>query len=190
MTHEVFTSEFEIRGRENFLPKPGFEEKIELKFIKPDAYINYVLFLGVGLPYLWYERLLWNQEQWEAYSNDKRYKYYLGFHDNQLIGFFELIVNRNDVEVKYFGLLPAFTGKGLGGYFLSCAIDSAFTFNPERVWLHTCEYDNPLAVKNYTNRGFKKVKDYFVTENVINKEGFMKLIAVFFEKHYHLINKK
>jgi RimJ/RimL family protein N-acetyltransferase len=61
-----------------------------------------------------------------------------------------------DVEIKTFGLVPEFTGKGLGGYALTLAIRLGWELTPgtHRVWLHTSSADNPNALPNYHRRGF------------------------------------
>jgi len=62
------------------------------------------------------------------------------------------------VEIIYFGLLPAFVGRGLGGALLSSAIEEAWRVNPLRVWVHTCSLDHPAALANYQARGMKIYK--------------------------------
>jgi GNAT superfamily N-acetyltransferase len=61
------------------------------------------------------------------------------------------------VEIAYFGLLPEFIGRGLGGALLTNAIEEAWSrrrgIAPMRVWVHTCNHDHPQAVANYKARG-------------------------------------
>jgi GNAT superfamily N-acetyltransferase len=66
----------------------------------------------------------------------------------------------DEVEIKTFGLLPEFTGKGLGGHALTLAIRQAWNLVPgaRRVWLHTSSADNPNALPNYHRRGFRTFK--------------------------------
>ena len=61
-----------------------------------------------------------------------------------------------EVEIKSFGLLPEWVGKGLGGFALTLAIERAWSLQPEvtRVWLHTSSKDHPRALPNYHRRGF------------------------------------
>ena len=183
MTHDVLTFQLEIDTIEKFKPKSGFEDTIEVKQIKPDTYLHYTLFLGVGMPHLWFERILWEKQDWETYIKDDAHKFFLGFAQDQLIGFFDLKVYPKNVEIKYFGLLASFVGKGLGGYFLSHAINEAFKIKP-KVWLHTCEFDHKSAVKNYEKRGFVKVKESYVKEEVFTKERFMDLIGRFYGNYF------
>ena len=66
----------------------------------------------------------------------------------------------DEVEIKSFGLLPEFIGKGLGGYALTLGIERAWELFPpvSRVWLHTSSFDHPNALPNYHRRGFRTFK--------------------------------
>lgn len=66
----------------------------------------------------------------------------------------------DEVEIETFGLLPEFTGKGLGGYALTLAIQRAWELSPSvsRIWLHTSTLDHPRALPNYHRRGFRTFK--------------------------------
>ena len=71
-------------------------------------------------------------------------------------GYFEL--QRHDdgsVEIVYFGLVPKFIGRGLGGMLLTQAATDAFAMGANRVWLHTCTLDSPNALPSYQARGFR-----------------------------------
>lgn len=65
-----------------------------------------------------------------------------------------------DVEIRTFGLLPEFTGKGLGGHALTLAIREGWLLVPDvrRVWLHTSSEDHANALPNYHRRGFRTFK--------------------------------
>ena len=60
-----------------------------------------------------------------------------------------------EVEIKTFGLVPEFVGRGLGGYALTLALATAWDLNPARVWLHTSTADHPGALPNYHRRGLR-----------------------------------
>ena len=66
------------------------------------------------------------------------------------------------VEIVYFGLLPEFMGRRLGGHLLTEAVERAWRSGARRVWLHTCSFDHPVAIPNYLSRGFT----IFKTERV------------------------
>jgi GNAT superfamily N-acetyltransferase len=74
-------------------------------------------------------------------------------------GFFELQRHADEsVEIAYFGLLPNFMGRGLGGPLLTRAVEEAFAMGARRVWLHTCTLDSPRALPAYRARGFREYK--------------------------------
>lgn len=67
-----------------------------------------------------------------------------------------------DVEITTFGLVPEYVGKNLGGPALTLVIRQAWASEPvggaaavRRVWLHTCSYDHPNALRNYQRRGMR-----------------------------------
>ena len=73
-----------------------------------------------------------------------------------LAGYYELRWdNEGGIEIAYFGLLPGWIGRGLGGALLTSAIEEAWRIdtNPSRVWVHTCNRDHPQALANYQARG-------------------------------------
>ncbi len=75
--------------------------------------------------------------------------------NGETAGYFEL--RRHDdgaVEIAYFGLLPAFTGQGLGKFMLTKAVERAWARGANRVWLHTSSLDHSSALSNYLARGF------------------------------------
>ena len=77
--------------------------------------------------------------------------------DGTPAGYFEIEKRpEGDVEIKNFGLLPAFIGQGLGGRLLT--VERAWAWGATRVWLHTCTHDHPHALHNYVARGFRVCK--------------------------------
>ncbi len=79
-------------------------------------------------------------------------------------GFIELDAHPEGVvEISYFGLLPAFRGRRIGGHLLAQGTARAWDLAerwPERaptrrVWVHTCSKDGPHALANYERRGFR-----------------------------------
>ena len=75
------------------------------------------------------------------------------------------------VEIVYFGLIPAFRGRRIGGHLLSYGTARAWDLAErwpalpptKRVWLHTCSRDSEHALANYQRRGFR-LFDTEVTE--------------------------
>jgi ribosomal protein S18 acetylase RimI-like enzyme len=117
----------------------------------------------VGRAYRWVDRLPWTDEQATAYLTDPAVSLWVAAVDGRTVGYFELRTELDgSVEIVYFGLLPEFTGRGLGGDLLTAAVEEAWRSGARRVWLHTCSFDHPAAIPNYLGRGFRifKTEEY------------------------------
>ena len=62
------------------------------------------------------------------------------------------------VELAYFGLMPEFIGKGLGGHLLAGAIENAWRHEPDKLTVNTNTLDHPKALPLYQRLGFQPVK--------------------------------
>ena len=76
--------------------------------------------------------------------------------DGAPAGFFELDLSRlpDEAEIRYFGLVPDFQGRGLAKFFLSEAVFAAFAYQPGRLVIHTNSLDSPRALQLYQRIGF------------------------------------
>ncbi len=122
--------------------------------------LNRFLYQHVGESWDWQERLVWTDQQWRDYAERDELRTWLAISRGSPAGYYELERQPgNEVEIRYFGLAPAFIGKGFGGYMLSHAIQSAWDWGDvNRVWVHTCTLDHPSALANYQARGFELYK--------------------------------
>jgi GNAT superfamily N-acetyltransferase len=121
-----------------------------------DWRFNRDLYLAVGEMWSWNDKRSWSDEQWKVYGLAPELRTFAGYYGNSLAGYYELRCdNENGVEIAYFGLLPGFIGRGLGGALLTSAIEEAWRTSPSiaRVWVHTCTLDHPGALANYEARG-------------------------------------
>lgn len=117
------------------------------------------LYTEVGRAYHWRDRLPWTEAQFRDYLTGPSTIWLLTM-EAVPAGFFELRGHPDgSVEVAYFGLLPEFVGRGLGGFLLVRAVEEAWALSPSRVWLHTCTLDHPAALPNYLRRGFRAVRE-------------------------------
>jgi GNAT superfamily N-acetyltransferase len=113
------------------------------------------LYATVGASYNWMDRLPWTDADIDAYLREPAVSLWVLTVGDSIAGYFELrLEEEGSAEIVYFGLLPAFTGRGLGGYLLTQAVERAWTLGARRVWLHTCSFDHPAALQNYLARGF------------------------------------
>ena len=69
---------------------------------------------------------------------------------------------------RYFGLLDAFIGKGLGAHMLTAAVEAAWAAGARRVILDTCSLDHPRAFEHYVARGFRLYRTDVVKKEIPN----------------------
>lgn len=114
------------------------------------------LYAAVGGPWHWRDRLAWDDATLDAHLASPDIAVWELLVAEESAGYFELRRGApNEVEIAYFGLMPDFIGRGLGGALLSAAVEEAWRFGGRRVWLHTCTLDSPHALPNYKARGFQ-----------------------------------
>ena len=103
-----------------------------------------------------------------AYISRENVLTYILKHEDDLVGYFELIFHEKklEIEIAYFGILEEYFGKKLGGFLLSEAIKESFTIGATRVWVHTCSLDHQNALKNYLSRGMKIFKSNILKRRI------------------------
>lgn len=119
--------------------------------------LNRFFYQFVGEPWKWTDRLCWTDAQWQAYAENENLRTWVAYLDGSPAGYYELQQQDDgNVELVLFGLAARFLKLGLGGYFLSRALESAWGWDgTSRVWVHTCIHDHPHALKNYIARGME-----------------------------------
>jgi GNAT superfamily N-acetyltransferase len=127
--------------------------------IGPDEYL--ALYTLVGAAWFWRERLTWSDAALAAHLAAPNVQVWVATLDDVVAGYFELMVaaDGDSTEIKYFGLSAPFIGRGLGGWLLTRACETAFALGAARVVLETCTLDGPHALPNYLARGFRIVRD-------------------------------
>jgi GNAT superfamily N-acetyltransferase len=114
------------------------------------------LYESVGAGWLWYERRVIDDDTLAAQVIDPLVEIFVLYVGGTPAGYFELSLREMpEIELAYFGLLPDFIGQGLGSFLLRQAIDQAWSHNPERLWVHTCNFDHPDALAVYQRAGFE-----------------------------------
>lgn len=114
------------------------------------------LYETVGEPWLWWERRAMSDDELLHIVRDEGVEVHVLSVDGCPAGFAELDRRRGDeVELAYFGLVPAFLGQGLGPWFMQRVLDLAWRQDTTRVWVHTCSLDHPRALLVYQRRGFQ-----------------------------------
>jgi GNAT superfamily N-acetyltransferase len=153
----ITISYLEMRHPSELNPKRRVDDHFWVgEVTMPHGLYNRFLYMVVGGPWSWKDKLAWAEATWDEYASDPSLRTFVGYYDGAPAGYFELKRHEaGDVEIAYFGLVPAFIGKGLGGALLTEAIDRAWSWAKDRVWVHTCTLDHPHALNNYKARGMK-----------------------------------
>lgn len=136
-------------------PQPALEVAlIQARRASPE--LSRFLYTAVGGRWYWLDRLPWTYERWQEWLARPGVETWVAYVDGTPAGYFELDGSAGDsVELAYFGLLPEVTGRGLGGWLLTRALERAWALGPRRVWVHTCTLDGPWALANYRARGMR-----------------------------------
>ncbi|MDP9008570.1 MAG: GNAT family N-acetyltransferase [Pseudomonadota bacterium] len=120
--------------------------------------MNYLaLYVRVGEPLRWDQRLLMPERELEALLEEGRLSIYvLRNVQGEALGFCEF--DRGafpEIELKNFGLVPEAQGRRLGPWLLSVALRDEWKSKPTRIWLHTDTWDHPAAIPVYQRLGFR-----------------------------------
>jgi GNAT superfamily N-acetyltransferase len=128
------------------------------------------LYSAVGGDWYWLDRLAWTLDDWTAWLSRPGAETWVSWVHDAPAGFVELDAqpgpHATQVEIAYFGLLPRFIGRGLGGQLLTEGISQAWELPRrwpdlppvDRVWVHTCSLDSDFALPNYEARGFRRYR--------------------------------
>ena len=128
--------------------------------------LNKFFYKQIGKQHQWVDRLIWQDKNWIDYVSKKNLKTFILKQNNDYVGYFELIFDKNICEIAYFGILKEYIGKGYGGFLLSEALKIGFK-NANRIWVHTCSLDHPNAIENYKSRGMKVFKTEILKRKAI-----------------------
>lgn len=130
----------------------------------PSPEFSRFLYASVGGDIHWTDRLSLTRAQWVEYLARPGVETWVAYDRGTPAGYVELDPQPDGVvEIMYFGLLPDFRGRRIGGHLLSVGTAAAWSLADRwpqreptrRVWLHTCSQDGPTAMDNYLRRGFR-----------------------------------
>jgi len=126
----------------------------------PSPEFSRFLYTGVGGNWYWTLRLGWDYDAWLRYLDRPEVETWVAYAAGTPAGYVELErQHEGNVEIVYFGLLPQFIGRGIGGHLLTSGIRRAWALDARRVWVHTCSLDGPHALPNYRARGLRVYRE-------------------------------
>ena len=154
----LVTTYLEMRSPDQLRPKRADVRFQVREQTGRDWRFNRDLYFRVGEQWDWTDRRPWTDDLWNEYATAPELRTFVAYYNDALAGYYELRRDTDGgVEIAYFGLLPEFIGRGLGGALLTSAIEHAWSrrsgIAPARVWVHTCNRDHPQALANYQARG-------------------------------------
>ncbi len=144
------------RARPAFAPQPRPPGKIAiLRAEDPPAHFYRYLYDLIGRRWNWVSRRRLSDAELEAIIGDPKTYLYVLYVNGVPAGMTEIdAADGRTSEIRFFGLAPDFIGRGLSRYFLSNAIDLAWSLGPEEVRIETCTLDHPAALPLYQKFGF------------------------------------
>ncbi len=142
-----------------------------------DISINFYKFLytEIGGKWGWSQRLLITDDKLDTIINSPNTYIYILYSKGVPFGFAEYQqINSQNIELKYFGLMPKLIGKGYGKWLLNWTLSKMWELNIKRIYLQTCILDSPSALNFYQKNGFqiydKKIcEELYPTDFLENK---------------------
>lgn len=147
--------------------RPAAEPGGDIRIVRaevPSPEFSRYLYASVGGDIRWTDRLSMSYAQWQEMLGLPGTETWVAYDRGTPAGFVELGAHGDGaVEIMYFGLIPAFRGRRIGGHLLTYGIRRAWDLADrtpgraatERVWVHTCSKDGAHAMDNYLSRGFR-----------------------------------
>ncbi|NDZ81402.1 GNAT family N-acetyltransferase [Streptomyces sp. SID10853] len=147
--------------------RPAAEPGGDIRIVRaevPSPEFSRYLYASVGGDIRWTDRLSMSYAQWQEVLARPGTETWVAYERGTPAGYVELCAHDDGaVEIMYFGLIPAFRGRRIGGHLLTYGIRRAWDLADrtpgraatERVRVHTCSKDGAHAMDNYLSRGFR-----------------------------------
>ncbi|HMN70597.1 MAG TPA: GNAT family N-acetyltransferase [Rhodoblastus sp.] len=140
-------------------PLAAFANDPAIRPARLDAASYRKLFLAVGADYLWVDHARRGDDELRAILTDDAIETWTVEADGAVAGFAMLDFREAEIcELRYFGLVRAAIGCGLGHRLLHVAIARAFARPIRRFWVRTSTLDHPAALPLYVRAGFTPYK--------------------------------
>lgn len=148
----------EMTERPRLRPLPASPLRLE-RWRVPDPARYRLLFERVGARWLWYSRLLMDDEKLRSEMAEV---HAVVDRSGIEVGMIELdFRTQSECLIRFLGLVPELAGKGHGSWLLAQILALAWRPGVRLVSVNTCTLDHPAALKAYLNAGFTAVKRAF-----------------------------
>jgi GNAT superfamily N-acetyltransferase len=113
------------------------------------------VFQKIGQDLMWFSRMIMPDAELQAVLRDPEVESYVLLKVADPVGLMELDFREQPYcELKFFGLTADQIGTGISKILMANAISKAWAKPIKRLWVHTCHYDHPNAVRFYRKSGF------------------------------------
>jgi GNAT superfamily N-acetyltransferase len=141
----------EMTARPPLRPLPPSPLRLE-RWREPEAARYRLLFERVGARWLWYSRLLMDDE---TLRREMAEVHAVVDRSGIEVGMLELDFGKaGECLIRFLGLVPELAGKGHGPWLFAQCLALAWRPGVSRVCVNTCTLDHPAALKAYLNAGF------------------------------------
>jgi GNAT superfamily N-acetyltransferase len=151
----------EMLARPDRVPAPAVAGRRVRHAGKPELAAYRRLYARIGMDWLWFSRAVMPDDELAALLAKPTTEIHFLEQDGEPIGLAELhrgSGGADQVEIAMFGVVPEATGTGAARQLLEAALDTAWSGGTTRVWLHTCSFDHPAALRFYQRAGFVPFK--------------------------------
>jgi GNAT superfamily N-acetyltransferase len=151
----AIVTSLEMRARPKPRPLPASPLRLA-RWKEPGLEAYRALFRRVGAPWLWFSRLLLDDDALAAIVRDPAVEVSAVVDRAGIeIGLLELdFRTAGECEIAFFGLVPELAGQGHGRWLMAQALAMGWRGDIKRMWVHTCTLDHPSALNFYRAQGF------------------------------------
>ncbi len=126
-----------------------------LRSDNPPVHFYRYLYATIGQPYFWVERRQWSDDRLKTHLADPKLALYTLYLGGVPGGMAELdFLEPGIANIAYFGLMPEFTGRRIGPWFLHQVIELCWDEPIKRLLVNTCTLDHKKALVTYQRAGF------------------------------------
>jgi GNAT superfamily N-acetyltransferase len=136
------------------------QSTLQLRHLRNPTPTQYrALFRKIGAPWLWFSRLIMDDEKLGAIIHHPSVELFEVTAVEAVVGMLELDFREDgQCELAFIGLVPELAGQGHGRWLLAEAVRLAWREGVTRVHVHTCSLDHPAALSAYRRAGFTPYK--------------------------------
>ena len=117
------------------------------------------LYRRIGEDWLWFSMAVMPDDDLAAIIHSSSTRILAREEAGRPTGLAELsFATPGQVEIVMFGVVPEVTGTGAAHDLMRAALAEATQPGIARIWLHTCTFDHPAAVRFYLGHGFRAFK--------------------------------